>query len=401
MPEYLSPGVYVEEIDTGNKPIEGVSTSTAGMLGVTERGPVNVPILITSYGEYRRWFGERLTLEDFSNALGPHCYLPHAVEGFFQNEGQRVYGTRVLDEDGAVRASDQLFDRGSLAAASTVLLRSASEQTGTEAALPRLYVLDTTGLAHNTWIRIGDARAAEYRQVDVVVPLAKNTHVPLDSSLGRSQDRGTSAEEFARSVDGAFAGPITLVTPLDPYGQHLLVLPGDQAITVTSPTAADIPALVGAANQLLEIGAAATREFRFIVQATQTAPTEVTLHLDSALTLTYQNGNAVTPLQIIPATAVVQAATLESAAGAGDPIIFVNARGGNFVNSADLVIFDRAHNAVREVRRVGALTTLAIPTGAYEDYAADSLVEKVTLRDDIRTITAATAVWAASVTIND
>ena len=45
MPEYLAPAVYVEEIDTGNKPIEGVSTSTAGMIGVTERGPVNVPIL--------------------------------------------------------------------------------------------------------------------------------------------------------------------------------------------------------------------------------------------------------------------------------------------------------------------------------------------------------------------
>ena len=60
MPEYLAPGVYVEEVDTGSKPIEGVSTSTAGMIGVTERGPVNVPILITSYGEYVRWFGERL-----------------------------------------------------------------------------------------------------------------------------------------------------------------------------------------------------------------------------------------------------------------------------------------------------------------------------------------------------
>ena len=69
MPEYLAPGVYVEEIDTGNKPIEGVSTSTAGILGVTERGPVDVPILVTSYGEYTRWFGERLNKIDFSNVL--------------------------------------------------------------------------------------------------------------------------------------------------------------------------------------------------------------------------------------------------------------------------------------------------------------------------------------------
>src|SRR4051794_20708702 len=130
MPEYLSPGVYVEEIDTGNKPIEGVSTSTAGMLGMTERGPVDVPLLITSYGEYRRWFGERLRLSEFSNANGPHCYLPHAVEGFFQNEGKRVYITRVLDLNGAAYASQQLFDRGAPGSPDTLLLRAAGESTG-------------------------------------------------------------------------------------------------------------------------------------------------------------------------------------------------------------------------------------------------------------------------------
>src|SRR6266700_320327 len=97
MPEYLAPGVYIEEIDTGNKPIEGVSTSTAGMLGVTERGPVTVPILVTSYGEYTRWFGERLNKIGFSNGSDAHSYLPHAVEGFFTNGGKRAYITRVLD----------------------------------------------------------------------------------------------------------------------------------------------------------------------------------------------------------------------------------------------------------------------------------------------------------------
>ena len=57
MPEYLAPGVYVEEVDTGSKPIEGVSTSTTGMVGVTERGPVDVPVLVTGVGEFNRWFG--------------------------------------------------------------------------------------------------------------------------------------------------------------------------------------------------------------------------------------------------------------------------------------------------------------------------------------------------------
>ena len=182
------------------------------------------------------------------------------------------------------------------------------------------------------------------------------------------------------------------------------MLPGDQAITVTSATPADIAALLTAANHLLEIGAAPAREFRFIVQATQIAPTQVTLHLDSPLALTYQNGNAVTPLHVLPDAAVspaIQTTALESPVSAGDSIIFVNARGGNFVNPADLVIFARADNAAREVRRVGALVTLAIPTGAYEDYAADSLVERITLADDSRTLTAASVVGATSVNVDD
>ncbi len=85
MPEYLAPAVYVEEIDTGPKPIEGVSTSTAGLIGVAERGPVGVPILVTSWGEYRRWFGETLS----ADLYGDHRFLPHAVEGFFTHAGRR------------------------------------------------------------------------------------------------------------------------------------------------------------------------------------------------------------------------------------------------------------------------------------------------------------------------
>src|SRR5215213_6690368 len=99
MPEYLSPGVYVEEIQLGPKPIEGVSTSTAGMVGVTERGPNDVPVLITSFPEFQRLFGGYLDPRVFVNpgAIPSNlAYLPHAVEGFFQNGGQRLYVVRVI-----------------------------------------------------------------------------------------------------------------------------------------------------------------------------------------------------------------------------------------------------------------------------------------------------------------
>jgi uncharacterized protein len=90
MPEYLSPGVYVEEISTGPRPIEGVSTSTAGMLGPSERGPLS-PQLVTSWLEFQRWYGGYLPLNE--------SYLPYAVQGFFDNGGQRLFVGRIIAQD--------------------------------------------------------------------------------------------------------------------------------------------------------------------------------------------------------------------------------------------------------------------------------------------------------------
>src|SRR5882672_681525 len=91
MPEYLSPGVYVEEVRTGPRPIEGVSTSTAGFVGQTERGPT-APRLVTSWEEYYRWYGGYI---DRTPAGTNRKYLPYAVRGFFDNDGQRLFVARV------------------------------------------------------------------------------------------------------------------------------------------------------------------------------------------------------------------------------------------------------------------------------------------------------------------
>jgi phage tail sheath protein FI len=91
MPEYLAPGVYVEEISTGPRPIEGVGTSTLGMVGQTERGPV-LPRLVTSWEEYVRWYGTYVDRVPGGTQL---IYLPYAVRGFFDNAGQRLIVARV------------------------------------------------------------------------------------------------------------------------------------------------------------------------------------------------------------------------------------------------------------------------------------------------------------------
>src|SRR5258706_11741220 len=86
MPEYLSPGVYVEEIELGPRPIEGVGTSVAGFLGATLRGPEDVR-LVTGFEEFKRLYGGYVSVDD-SN-------LPFAVDGFFKNGGQRCFIARI------------------------------------------------------------------------------------------------------------------------------------------------------------------------------------------------------------------------------------------------------------------------------------------------------------------
>jgi len=92
MPEYLAPGVYVEEIEIGAKPIEGVSTSTVGMVGAAERGrTTGLPVLVTSFADFERKYGGFL-----GSQFGKDRYLAYAVDDFFRNGGQRVYIMRVL-----------------------------------------------------------------------------------------------------------------------------------------------------------------------------------------------------------------------------------------------------------------------------------------------------------------
>lgn len=130
MPEYLHPGVYVEEVDAGPKPIEGVSTSTAGAVGVTERGPTDggppyfgKPVLCTSFADFERVFGSFLPEPDpatrnrwdlDSSEGGRWWQFPLSVKGFFDNGGQRLYVKRVFSSTAV--ASGAALGQGLVAA---------------------------------------------------------------------------------------------------------------------------------------------------------------------------------------------------------------------------------------------------------------------------------------------
>ncbi|MHB9833295.1 phage tail sheath family protein [Paraburkholderia terrae] len=96
MPEYLHPGVYIEEIERGPRPVEGVPTSTAAFLGEAERGSIT-PRLVTSYKDYQRWFGDVYDADKF---------LPYTVSGFFENGGKRMFICRVVGEGAATALMD-------------------------------------------------------------------------------------------------------------------------------------------------------------------------------------------------------------------------------------------------------------------------------------------------------
>lgn len=92
MGEYLSPGVYMEEFESGSRPMDGVSTSIAGFAGFAERGPTEgPPQLVTSMGDFQRQFGGYLSEKEY----GDYRYLAYAVEHFFTNGGSSCYVKRV------------------------------------------------------------------------------------------------------------------------------------------------------------------------------------------------------------------------------------------------------------------------------------------------------------------
>jgi phage tail sheath protein FI len=93
MPTYLTPGVYVEEVPSTSKPIEGVSTSIAAFVGLAPGGPVNTPMRISNWTQFAKIYGDPVEPENGPFMAG--AYLAHSVYGFFQNGGSLCWIVRV------------------------------------------------------------------------------------------------------------------------------------------------------------------------------------------------------------------------------------------------------------------------------------------------------------------
>src|SRR5690349_20705518 len=136
MPTYLTPGVYVEEVPSASKPIEGVSTSVAAFVGLAPGGPINTPMRISNWTQFAKIFGD--PNEPDNGPFMDGAYLAHSVYGFFQNGGSLCWGVRVGDDGGpngpaaAARAALPAPAAGGVGAFAAVALEAGREDVSVE-----------------------------------------------------------------------------------------------------------------------------------------------------------------------------------------------------------------------------------------------------------------------------
>lgn len=239
MAEYLSPGVYIEEIDAGPRPIAGVSTSTAGMVGVTARGPyTGKPKLVTNFLEFQTVFGGFLpepdagVRDDWANdpSEGGRWWLfPLAVKGFFDNGGQRLYVKRVAAAD-AKPASGELANGLVSPVASDAARGATSLQLG--------HLIGFTGVGQQIDILRGDdqqtihtAVVAGYdmsaRRIRLETPLPAEVRTARGDYVQVGQRGAEQTLRLSAVSPGAWGGGVQVrVQPM--VGAALPVLPDPQ-----------------------------------------------------------------------------------------------------------------------------------------------------------------------------
>ncbi len=178
MPEYLAPGVYVEETSFRSKSLEGVSTSTAGFVGPTRYGPTSGdPELVTSFLDFQRIYGglDDLRFGDGAGGLLPaqRNYLAHAVRAFFEEGGKRLFITRAFGFADAFAVNNDGVPSAHYGFADTSSIAAAAPQIGVRARFPgaagNLRVTFTARVAANALITGGAAPTlSRVQEYDVV-----------------------------------------------------------------------------------------------------------------------------------------------------------------------------------------------------------------------------------------
>ena len=218
MPEYLAPGVFIEETSFRHKSIEGVGTSVSALVGPTRTGPLRgIPEAMTSFNQFVRVFGD-LTDLDFAGTSVPN-YTALAAKAFFENGGKQLFVSRVV---GGVNQIDASCDNSSALRASlassgnTVVFRSrfpgvmanytleihwrdsvnlfATQKTTTPEAGETLF-LSATGIAKEA--KVASATLADGKFPISIKALVKRTAGNLTLLSGEALDKDNNPVDFA------------------------------------------------------------------------------------------------------------------------------------------------------------------------------------------------------------
>ena len=208
MPTYLSPGVYVEEVDSGSRPIEGVGTAVAAFVGLAVDGPFNTPTLVSNWTQFTSAFG------DFAAGT----YLAHAVYGYFQNGGGNCYVVRIGD-DGSNGSPPRVVDSAPQAVLGN-RLRVIATDAGAKPGDIEVEVAPAGGDAptddmFKLVVKVGGQQVEEFDRATVGRGKQNVTAmVNADSKVIRIEDTGSgAAEKPAPGTVGLAPPPPPAATP--------------------------------------------------------------------------------------------------------------------------------------------------------------------------------------------
>jgi phage tail sheath protein FI len=177
MPQYLAPGVFIEEVP-GAKPIEGVGTATGAFVGIAEKGPIGEAELVTNWTQFVETFGSYV----------PYGYLAYAINHFFTEGGTRCFVVRTCHYD-----SNNL----PTASAGSLTLRDAAA-TGTL----KIDALSAGSWSDHLWIEVAQAKKDPANKFRLVV-WYKGSQVEFHEELTKASVLGTvnTASKYVHVMD--------------------------------------------------------------------------------------------------------------------------------------------------------------------------------------------------------
>jgi uncharacterized protein len=243
MPEYLAPGVYVEETSFRAKSIEGVSTTTTGLVGPTRYGPLDLePEIVTSLVEFERTYGgrERLHFLEIDGTVTQiDNYMWHAARAFFEEGGKRLYVSRVYSGSGSPPAMG--FARGSIGGSPGLPVRARFPGRAGDARVTFTFNVGQNVLVdENPFAGTGVAGVRALRHRDVVTILDRLSPPSLSSRGFFLALYSPQADSWSFSSTGdENDSPTTRLEDLDPRAAEVRVI--TVAVTVQPFTAGSVP----------------------------------------------------------------------------------------------------------------------------------------------------------------